>query len=804
MSVRQRNVLRSCAICRGEGVGYVAIASDVAGLRLEAHASLKDGRRIPCELVRVGAAHERAVIDATAQDVWVAVVPLLVRDCTLEIASDQGHDLRVVFPALMSKMNSRLLTMTKPHVADHMRGIEQRYGRGQVSVRIEDVYAIDDGLVCWRIRAVFSDVDSDARPTLRVFDANGDVVAGSVTLLEDHLVASEYDAERSDRAVMFSCVVPRDLLQFYVVGELPGSCSGFAGMNPKRAEGILAYSELRARGYEGDETYPQWFDAHRATAYDLEFQRKQNPDDWPSITVVIVATPSDARGCDDTIASVLAQSVTPSEVRVFDVGNVLRGGAWLTQRANSDAVSVIAVDDLTDVGRMLRDDACVTGTYVCIIKSGDTIEPDALWRYSQAISRQPGTGLLYCDEDEIGESGTPRPIFKVEPNFGRLYTRNYVGNMLMVSKVVLRATAAGNGAYLEDWAYDLVLRTFEMECEIAYLPHVLYHRKSLVAASSRAHDAGKAALSAHFERRKIAAQIEDGPLTCTYRVRYALPEERPRVSVVIPTRDHADLLRTCVNSILERSTYQNLEILLVENNSEEDETFACYDELRASDERVRVIRWKPVIPGEFNYSAIVNFGARRATGEYLVLLNNDTEVIEPAWVEEMLGCLMRPEIGVVGAKLLYGDGLIQHVFMSANPNGDFMHPCQNLTRDALGPGYAAAMPGDCSMVTGACQMMRRSLFESLGGYDERLAVGFNDGDFCLRVVDEGYMVTVAAYALLYHREFSSRGRESQDPQLRVRYVAEKAYVMAKHPEFFAEGDPIINPNLDRFNPYLSL
>ena len=208
--------------------------------------------------------------------------------------------------------------------------------------------------------------------------------------------------------------------------------------------------------------------------------------------------------------------------------------------------------------------------------------------------------------------------------------------------------------------------------------------------------------------------------------------------------------------------------------------------------------------GEFNFSAIVNFGARQATGEFLVLLNNDTEVIEPAWIEELLGCLMRPEVGVVGAKLLYGDDLIQHVFLSANPNGDFMHPCQNLARDALGPGYAASMPGDCSMVTGACQMMRRSLFESLGGYDERLAVGFNDGDFCLRVADEGYVITVATHALLYHREFTSRGRESQNPQMRVRYIAEKAYVMGKHPEFFAEGDPVVNPNLDRFNPRLSL
>ena len=804
MPARQRNALRTCAICRGEGVGYVAIASDVAGLRLEGRASLKDGRDIPCELIRVDSAGERVAIDASAQDVWVAVLPLLACDCTLDIASDRGHSLRFVFPALRSKMSSRLLTMTKPLVADHLRGIEQRRGCGEACVRIEDVYAGEGGLVHWRVRAVFAHDDDSALPSLRVFDANGDDVTGDVVLMEDQLVESEYDSNRRVRLVTFSCAIPRDLLQFYVVGKLSDICGSFAGMNPKRAEGIIAYSERRACGYEGCDAYQRWFDAHRATAYDLELQRLQSQEELPSISVVIVVTPADARGCDDTISSVLGQSVAPSEIRVFDVGNALRGGAWLAHTASNDAVTVVAVDDLAGVGRMLRDETCVTGTYVCVVKSGDTIEPDALWRYSQAIVQQPGVGLIYCDEDEVGESGAVRPVFKVGPNFGRLYTHNYVGNMLMASKVVLRATAASNGAYLEDWAYDLVFRTFEMECEIAYLPHVLYHRKSLVADSSRAHEAGKAALMAHLKRRKIVAQVENGPHTCTYRVRYSLPEERPKVSVIIPTRDHANLLRTCVSSILERSTYSNLEVLLVENNSVEDETFACYDELRAGDERVRVVRWKPEVAGEFNFSAIVNFGVRQATGEFLVLLNNDTEVIEPAWIEEMLGCLMRPEIGVVGAKLLYGDGLIQHVFMSGNPNGDFMHPCQNLTRDALGPGYMAAMPGDCSMVTGACQMMRRSLFESLGGYDERLAVGFNDGDFCLRVADEGYAVTVAAHALLYHREFSTRGRESRDSQLRVRYTAEKAYVMAKHPEFFAEGDPVINPNLDRFNPWLSL
>jgi GT2 family glycosyltransferase len=256
--------------------------------------------------------------------------------------------------------------------------------------------------------------------------------------------------------------------------------------------------------------------------------------------------------------------------------------------------------------------------------------------------------------------------------------------------------------------------------------------------------------------------------------------------------------------VLQRSTHQNLEVVLVENNSVEDQTFELYNTLQSQDARVRVVVWEPPEPGAFNYSALVNYGVSQATGEFIVLLNNDTEVIESRWLQEMLGCLMRPEVGGVGAKLLFGDGLIQHVGMVANPEGGFCHVCQNLTSEALGPTNAAMMPGDYSMVTGACQAMRRALFEELGGYDEELAVGFNDGDFCLRAQEAGYAITVCAHALLHHREFSTRGRESTDARLRKRHMLERARVVARHADFFAQGDPALNPNLDGFSGYFTL
>ena len=200
----------------------------------------------------------------------------------------------------------------------------------------------------------------------------------------------------------------------------------------------------------------------------------------------------------------------------------------------------------------------------------------------------------------------------------------------------------------------------------------------------------------------------------------------------------------------------------------------------------------------------MNAGARAAKGEYLLFLNNDTEVIAADWLEELLGCFMRKEVGAAGAKLLFEDGLIQHAGMTANPNCDNAHFNQNLAADAWGYECSAALPSDMNMVTGACQMTRRDIFEQLGGYDEELAVGFNDSDYCLRVREAVYAVAFTPYALLHHREFSSRGREAADIRLKSRLLQEKAYMIAKHPAFYAQGDETINENLDRFSNYFSL
>ena len=814
---REKQPLRVFALCRGEGVGYLAFCSDENFAGLTAKAFAKQGAEVPCELFPVSSASELESLKSGMRWNWVVVVPLLAKELEIRLLQDNAVIAKAAFPALRSKVTSRLLTMTKPDVVEILRGFEQRHGSGRTQAHIADAWPVGDGRVSYRVSVAFPVRDKSQEAFLEVFGTNGAPLDVPVVCLEDHVVGTAEDPSTQTRLVTFSCLMKQDVYSFFVRTWLGDerSYAGFAGMNAPRAAGMIEGARTEASGYADDSTYERWFEAHRASDADLLRQReafRELPsDERPLISIVMPVFRTRAAFLQAAIDSVIAQSYEAWELVLVnasgpcaDVDSVLAGVH--DERIRIATVENRSISENTNVGI-----AMAGGSYVAFLDHDDVLEPDALWCLAQAIRSKPDADVLYTDEDHLIGSRVHAPAFKPGPNYGKLYSHNYVTHLLVVSRRVLGLTERSGADVAGAQDYDLTLKAFEVAREVVHVPRVLYHWREHDESTSSgsaqkpfAHEAGRAALAAHFGRRKIRVKIEDGVLPYTYRVRYVLPEKLPKVSIVIPTRDHADLLRACVASILDRSTYENYEILLVENGSEEEETFACYDELRASDERVRVVRWKPEVAGEFNFSAIVNFGARQATGEFLVLLNNDTEVIEPAWIEELLGCLMRPEVGVVGAKLLYGDDLIQHVFLSANPNGDFMHPCQNLARDALGPGYAASMPGDCSMVTGACQMMRRSLFESLGGYDERLAVGFNDGDFCLRVADEGYVITVATHALLYHREFTSRGRESQNPQMRVRYIAEKAYVMGKHPEFFAEGDPVVNPNLDRFNPRLSL
>ncbi|MDR0515363.1 MAG: glycosyltransferase family 2 protein [Coriobacteriaceae bacterium] len=380
---------------------------------------------------------------------------------------------------------------------------------------------------------------------------------------------------------------------------------------------------------------------------------------------------------------------------------------------------------------------------------------------------------------------------------------------------------------LDVFTYDLALNAVETKARIASVPRVLAHNRIRPGQATAcacpalcrneawqhdgtgsqgkegkaplAYEAGRQLLAAHLSRQGIAACVQAGEQG-GYRVRYSLPDPCPEVAIIIPSKDHVDVLDSCIRSLIERAGYSAFRIYVVENNSEDEATFRYYASIQEEFTQVKVLYWE----GPFNYSAIINFGARATESPYLLFLNNDTEVISPNFIEEMLGCLQRGDVGVVGAKLFFRDRLVQHAGIMVASQGALAHANQDFTPKR--PGYLgrAAFPGSFTAVTGACQMVRRSVFNELGGYNEQLAVGFNDADFCLKAWQAGYQVVFTPYAELYHYEFVSRGREAADPQKQARWRKERALFQRTWAGFLKGGDPFSNPNLDRDNRYYAL
>ena len=414
---------------------------------------------------------------------------------------------------------------------------------------------------------------------------------------------------------------------------------------------------------------------------------------------------------------------------------------------------------------------------------------------------------------KTGEWG--QPVFKTRLNVDLLYSHNCVTHFLMVEKALIDRIGMSPEDVAGAQDYDLTLRCLAAGARFEHVAHVLYHWRvhpgstADGSADSKPYaiEAGRLALQRHFDALGIHGTAEETETPFVYRMRYALPESAPLVSIVIPTKDHVETLDACVMSIAQKATYANYEIVLVENNSEDPETFAYYETLL---ERIaaasggkgtaRVEWW----PGEFNYSQIINFGVEHAKGDYLLLLNNDTEVISPGFIEEMMGYLMRPDAGVVGAKLYFADHLVQHAGILVGVRGALAHANQDFSAKREGYLARAVRPGNFSAVTGACQMVRRDVFEQVGGYNEEFAVGFNDADFCLRVREAGYRTIFTPYAELYHYEFTSRGREEANEEKLRRWKREQALFMQRWPEFFLDGDPWLGPNLSAESEYFSV
>ena len=439
-----------------------------------------------------------------------------------------------------------------------------------------------------------------------------------------------------------------------------------------------------------------------------------------------------------------------------------------------------------------------TGDWIALLDHDDRLHPHALHLAAEAIAANPRVSLIYSDEDKIDEDNNRyEPYFKCDYNYELLLAHNMICHLTVTRRSLINEVGGFRRGFEGAQDYDLALRVIEKigSNQVLHLPHVLYHwraHRGSTASSSDAKpyaaEAARRAIAEHLQRRGVVGTVVAAPEgQGVHRVRYALPTPAPKVSIVICTRDRADLLAPCVDSIVGRSTYRNYEVVIVDNGSTEAATFQLF--ARLPSERFRVLR----DDSAFNFSALNNRAVHATDGEFVCLLNNDIEILTPDWIEEMLSFSMQPDVGAVGARLWYPGGGLQHAGVVLGLGGIARHIHRNLKRGELGYFGRAALHQSFSAVTGAALMIKKSIYEEVGGLDEQFEVTFNDIDFCLRVREAGYRNVWTPYAEMIHHESATRGVET-NPQKTAQAERESLLMASRWGDLLGK-DPAYSLNL---------
>lgn len=550
--------------------------------------------------------------------------------------------------------------------------------------------------------------------------------------------------------------------------------------------------------------YGPWYEEHRAKPEELERQRKHARETWErrcvfSIAVPVFRTPE--KFLCEMIDSVRNQSFPFWELCIANADPSDASVARVLERYCREDDRIRVRDLQENKGISENTNAALEmakGEFVGLLDHDDLLAPDALYQMAIRLEQDPAIDVLYTDEDKVTTDLSEhfQPHLKPDFNLDLLRSNNYICHFFVARRTIALAVGGFRPEFNGAQDYDFIFRCTEQAEKIAHIPRILYHWRVHSASTADnpaskmyAYEAGKRAIEEHLARTGTKGEVSLRADHGFYDVRYPVQGE-PLVSILIPNKDQKDTLLQCIRSVLEKSTWKNFEILIIENNSEQPETFACYRELE-KDPRIRVLNY----PGKtFNYSAINNFGAREAKGGYLLFLNNDISVITPDWMEQLLGNCQRPEVGIVGAKLYYPDDTVQHAGIVIGIGGIAGHAFLGLARAKSGYLHKASLQMDYSAVTAACMMMKAKAFEKTGGFEEALAVAFNDVDLCLRTVEQGWLVVYDPHVEMYHYESKSRGAEDNQEKVR-RFQQEIEFMRTRWIRLLKEGDPNYNPNL---------
>ncbi|MFQ6792510.1 MAG: glycosyltransferase family 2 protein [Thomasclavelia sp.] len=573
------------------------------------------------------------------------------------------------------------------------------------------------------------------------------------------------------------------------------------GINYFKEHGFIEFLKRVKRGPgAGQLEYNEWFNNHKVSEADLRTQRNFKFTYNPKISIIVPTYNTPKKYLIEMIESVIDQSYSNWELCIADGSDSNNSARKIIEdytQKDKRIKTVYLEENYGISGNTNKALDLATGEYVGLFDHDDLLTPDALYEIVLKLQEKK-YDIIYTDEDKL-DSKTNKfvdPNFKPDFSIDLFRSHNYITHFFVVKREIISNIGGFRSEFDGAQDYDLMFRCIEKAQNIYHIPKILYHWRMHAASTAEnpesklyCYEAGKKAIEEHLDRLKIPAKVEmmPKPLWGMYHTIYEITND-PLVSIIIPNMEHKYVLKTCIDSLLNVNTYKNIEIIIVENNSKSQEIFDYYDEIEKYD-NIKVVRWER----EFNYSALNNFGVKYAKGDYYLFLNNDTEMIAPDAISEMLGCCIREEVGIVGAKLLYEDNTVQHAGVVIGFGGYAGHVFNGINKDDYGYMVRARINCNYSAVTAACMMVDRKCFEQVNGFDEQFRVACNDIDFCLRVRELNKLVVYNAFALWHHYESKSRGYEDDMEKIK-RFESEIDKFQKRWKSILVNGDPYYNKN----------
>lgn len=567
---------------------------------------------------------------------------------------------------------------------------------------------------------------------------------------------------------------------------------------------------LRYGSYIAQSDYQTWLFAQRVTKKNLETQSKTKFAYSPKISILVATFNTKEEYLKEMIDTVVNQSYSNWELCIADGSTNDFVEKYVHEHYSNygDKIKFQKLDQNYGIsGNTNKAFEMATGEYITVYDHDDTLELDCFYEIVKAL-QEYRYDVLYTDEDKFDDSTKMYNDPNLKPDFSEdlLRSHNYITHLFIVNKEIVNEVGYYNSEFDGSQDYDYIFRCVEKANAVYHIPRVLYHWRMHPESTAQnpenkmyCYDAGKRAIEAHYKRIGVEATVEflPKPMYGMYHTIYST-KDNPLVSILIPNYNHKTILKTCIDSLYNVNTYKNFEIVIVENNSTEKEIFDYYEELKKQHDNIQVVTYK----GEFNYSRINNFGMKYTKGDYVLLLNNDTEVISPTALSEMVGCILRPEVGAVGAKLLYEDDTVQHAGVVIGFSGYAGHVNHGINKDDYGYMVRARINCNYSAVTAACMMVKKSVFDQVGGFDEQFVVACNDVDLCLKICKEKYLIVYNAFALWHHYESKSRGYDDASQEKMWRFNKEVEKFQDKWKDVLINGDPFYNSNWNiQYGPF---